>query len=269
MKRIVFQLSVLLAVISLSFCSQADKKNPLNDPAIPPAEKKLRQDIADHPDSLLLKENLIQYFCDNNNYGMAVTETDRAIARDSNNGRLWYIKATLLSQMGDTSKAITAWEQVIKYDPSPANLIALATLYAFTKNSMAMALGDILFTDPRANARSQALFIKGLYLNNTGQYEVAIQFFDQCIQLDYTNQFAYREKAICLYELGQYEASLKVLELALTINKNNEEAYYWVGRSMEKLGHKDEAIAAYQAALELAPDFVEAKDALAKLGVKL
>ena len=40
-----------------------------------------------------------------------------------------------------------------------------------------------------------------------------------------------------------------------------------MGRCFEKLGNKEEAIENYKQALVLSPDYVEAKDALAKLGV--
>ena len=68
---------------------------------------------------------------------------------------------------------------------------------------------------------------------------------------------------ICL----QYVDALKVLELSLVIKKTNEEAYYWMGRCFEKLDKKEQAIQNYQLALQMAPDYIEAKDALGKLGV--
>lgn len=79
---------------------------------------------------------------------------------------------------------------------------------------------------------------------------------------------AYREKAMALYDLGQYNESLAVFEKALTIKNNYEEGYYFRGKVLEKLNRRDEAIESYQQALLLDPSYIEAKDALSRLGIK-
>ncbi|MFM2359909.1 MAG: hypothetical protein RLY16_1902 [Bacteroidota bacterium] len=264
---------LLVFILATAFIACKSKKDAataaLDDASMPADERKIRLEIIQYPDSMELKQNLIKYFVDNGNYGTAIAETDNLIRKDSTNGQLWYIKAMLLSRNQDTAKAITAWEQVIRYDPRPENLIALGTLYAFTKNPLAVTMSDILSGTPNNMARSQALFIKGLYFSNIGDHVTAVAIFEECLKLDYNNLFAYREKAISLYELGQYLEALKVLELSINISKTNEENFYWAGRCFEKLNRKEEAIQNYEMALQLAPDYIEAKDALAKLGVKL
>ena len=61
---------------------------------------------------------------------------------------------------------------------------------------------------------------------------------------------------------------LLVLEKAVKLNNSFEEGYYYMGRCFEKLNRKEDAIESYQTALIYAPDFSEAKEALANLGVK-
>ena len=263
--KIVRNLLIAITAMLLVSCHQGDQ-SAKND--IPEAEKKLRDDISKNPDSLLLTENLIQYFRENGNYGTALSEIDHAIQKDTTNARWWFIKATLLSENQDTTKAIAAWEKLIQLDPQPINLISLGVLYAYAGNPMALGITDLLLHMPDAKAASQAVFIKGLYYKNIKDFEAAALLFDQCIQIDYTNIYAYREKASGLYELGRYEEAIKLLEVAIKVNKNNEEIYYWLGRCLEKTNNKDLAIKSYQAALELVPDYVEAKDAMAKLGVQ-
>ena len=253
-----------LSCIFFSCSNHSDSDEIKND--IPAEEKQLREKIAEYPDSLLLKEKLIQYFRDNSNYGQAVAEVDYALKKDNNSERLWYIKATLLSENDDTLQAIKAWEKTIAISPNPEYLLAVGTLYAFTKNPAALSVADSLML-PGVQAKNQALFIKGLYYNSTGDKVKAIQFFDTCISMDYTNTLAYREKAIAEYDLGKYTDALKTLQLALVVKKTYDEAYYWMGRCFEKLGKKEEAINNYKQALVLSPDYMEAKDALAKLGV--
>ncbi len=234
---------------------------------MPEKEKQLREQISQYPDSLVLKENLVQYFRDNGNYSQAIAETDKALVKDSASERLLYMKATLYSENDDTLNAIKAWERLIKVRPDPEYLMSLGTLYAFSKDPLALAMGDLLMSPAGGNAQYQGLFIKGLYCNSIGDKKNAVVFFDNCISIDYTNVMAYREKAIAEYDLGQYVDALKTLELALALKKDYDEAYYWAGRCYEKLGKKEEAVENYKMALQLSPDYVEAKDALGKMGV--
>jgi tetratricopeptide (TPR) repeat protein len=127
-------------------------------------------------------------------------------------------------------------------------------------------MADILMAYGPASTY-QGLFIKGLYYNTAGDKPRAQAFFNECISMDYTNTLAYREKAIAEYDMGDYAAAIKTLEVALQVKKTYDEAYYWMGRCYEKLGKKEDAVEFYRTALQLSPDYIEAKDALAKLGV--
>lgn len=132
---------------------------------------------------------------------------------------------------------------------------------------MALEMADALLMAPKANAQLQALFVKGLYYSTTGNKTKAIDFFNKCLSIDYSFLFAYREKAICFYDMGKYLEALKVLELSLAVKRTNEEAYYWMGRCFEKLNKKEEAIQNYRLALQFDPEYIEAKDALGKMGI--
>jgi tetratricopeptide (TPR) repeat protein len=233
---------------------------------MPEQEKKLRDEIEQHPDSLLLKENLIQYFRENSNYGQAIGEAGNALKKDSSNERLWYIKATLHAENDDTLQAINAFENAVRIKSRPEYIMSLGTLYAFSKNPLAIAMADLLMAGGAAG-QYNSLFIKGLYHSSTGDKTTAAAFFDNCISLDYTNTLAYREKAVCQYDAGKYLDALKTLELAVTVKKTYDEAYYWMGRCYEKLERKKEAMENYQLALQIDPNYIEAKDALAKMGV--
>jgi tetratricopeptide (TPR) repeat protein len=52
------------------------------------------------------------------------------------------------------------------------------------------------------------------------------------------------------------------------LQNNFDEGYYFKGKCYEKLGMIPQAIEAYQTALMYDPNYIEARDALGKLGVK-
>ena len=263
MKRNIF---FVFAMLFFSCNNNNDTTGNNSRTEIPAEEKQLREAITEHPDSLVLTENLVQYFRNNENYSQAIAETEKALQKDSINEKLWYMKATLLSENDDTTKAIAAWEKIIKISPRPEYLMSLGTLYAFTKDPLALAMGDLLMS-PMGKSVNQGLFIKGLYYTNIGDKINAIAFFDKCLSLDYTNLLAYREKAMAEYDLGKYLEALKTLDLSLAVKKTYDEAYYWMGRCYEKLGKKEEAVDNYKMALQISPDYVEPKDALGKMGI--
>jgi tetratricopeptide (TPR) repeat protein len=221
--------------------------------------------IAKYPDSLLLIEKLIQYYRDNGNYDSALAITNNTIIRAPDIDGLWNIKATLHFENGDTSNAIRSFEKAIQIFPLPQYIISLGTIYAQTQDPKAFQMADALVSADKAKASKEAFFIKGLYYNYTNDKKKAIALFDSCIRLDYTYMFAYREKAIALYDRGKYDEAIKVLERAVTIQNNFDEGYYWMGNCYKKLNKKEEAIKSYNTALMYDKDFIEARDALKTL----
>ena len=259
---------IVLVLVVLAACNNKGEKQPNVPIVIADTEQIMKDIILQFPDSLLLKEKLIQYYRENSSYDKAIAATNETLQKDSLNPRLWDIKATLYFENGDTLNAIKSFEKAIQILPDPGYIMSLGSLYAQTKNARALDMAEILLQDKNANAEKEAFFLKGLYFNYTGDKARAISFFDKCLLLDYTFMFGYREKAIALYDLGKYEEAIKVLDKAVTLQNNFDEGYYWRGRCLEKLNKPNEAIEEYRTALMYSPDFVEAKEALSKLEPK-
>lgn len=259
---------VILGVIAgcVYSCSSGENEPPVKQ--FISQEQELKNLVAKYPDSLLLTENLIEYYSNKGSYDTAINVTVTAIKKDSGNVELWDIMGTLQYQNGDTLKAIEAYETAINIYPLPEYIISLGTLYAQTKNPKALVMADALLIANKAKAKREAMFIKGLYYTYASDKKKALLFFDSCISNDYTYMYAYREKAIILYDEGKYEEALTVLTRAVTIQNSFDEGYYWLGRTYEKLDDVQKAKENYQMALLYDKNFIEAKEALAKLEAK-
>ena len=268
MKLILSYLSLLIIIISCNNQDHAKQKTENSSETAPAREQILQDSIFKFPELLLLKEELIQFYRDSAEYDKAIATTDEALQKDSTNARLWDIIATLHFENEDTLNAITAFEIALKLNPSPRYLILLGSLYAQTKNARALMIADALSKTKLPETEKEAFFIKGLYYNFTGNKINAIVFFDKCLNIDNRHMFAYREKGIALYDMGKYEDAITVLDKAVTLQNNFDEGYYWLGRCLEKLNRPNDAIEEYKTALLYSPDYVEAKEALARLGVK-
>lgn len=261
-KRLV--LVILFAGAILGSCQTPEEKIH-NVEAIENSTMRLKQEIKDYPDSLQLIEKLIQLYRDAGKYDTAILITENAIKRDSQVAQLWDINGTLHYENGDTINSIKSFEKAIEIYPLPEYIISLGTLYAQTRNSKALALADALIIGDKSKAQKEAIFIKGLYYNYSGNKKSALSYFDSCLRMDYTYMFAYREKAIVLYESGKFEEALKVLTMAVTVQNNFDEGYYWMGLCYEKLNKTQDAIQSYKTALMYDKDYIEAKDALKRL----
>lgn len=126
-------------------------------------------------------------------------------------------------------------------------------------------IADELLHTNKTKSGKDAYFIKGLYYNYTNAPQKAIAFLDSCLNLDFTYMYAYREKAIALYDQTKYADALTVLKRAVTIQNNFDEGYFWMGKCYEKLNRNEDAIQSYQTALLYDKDYTEARAALEKL----
>ena len=256
--------TVYFAALFLFFSCTNEKKEPKISHHSNSLES-LKKAVTNHPDSLLLVHDLIEQFRNEGHYDSAVALTDQQIQKDSGNAYLWHIKATLYFENDDTLEAIDALKHAIDIYPLPEYLAALGTIYAEIKNRNALAIADELIQLNTDKSSKHAFFIKGLYYNFSNKPDSAILFLDRSLQLDYTYMYAYREKAIALYQLQKYEEAINVLRRAVTLQNNFDEAYFWMGKSYEKLDQKQDAILCYQNALLYDKDYMEAKEAMERL----
>lgn len=265
-----YTLTILACMIFFIACNDQDHTEKKSDQPVQANQRELAliDSVRQFPDSLLLKEQLIQFYRDRGDYDKAIEATRKAIAQDSLNDRLWEIKATLFYENEDTADAIAAMNRAADINPSPAYIIPLGSMYAQIRDKKALDVADYLLQARVVDTDKEAFFIKGLYHNYTGDKNKAIGFFNRCLDMDYTYMYAYREKAIALYDLGKYDDAITVLDKAVTLRNNFDEGYYWLGRCLEKQNKTKEAVEEYRMALMYAPDYVEAKEALARLGAK-
>ncbi len=259
-----FYVSVMMTFLFVA-CNSGDKT--VNPPAASEqnAIQSIKNQIKEHPDSLMLKSNLIEAYRNQGYYDSAISIANQEIKKDSGSAYLWNIKASLYFENGDTMNAIGSLKRAIDIYPLPDYLVALGTVYAETKNPKSLNIANELLRVNKTKSGKDAYFIKGLYYNYINEPQKAISNLDSCLNLDFTYMYAYREKAIALYTEKKYGDAIKVLNRAVTIQNNFDEGYYWMGKCYEKLNKKDEAIQSYQSALLYDKDYIEARQALNRL----
>lgn len=255
---------IIIVIFFTASCSSNDKEiKPViyNHNSI----EAIKKEVQEHPDSLMLKVNLIEAYRNEGYYDSAISIASQELVKDSGSAYLWNIKATLYFENNDTINAINSLEHAINIYPLPDYLVALGTVYAEVKSKKALKIADELLRSNKIKSGKDAYFIKGIYYNYINETQKAIAYLDSCLSLDFTYMYAYREKAIALYNEKKYEDAIKVLKRAVTIQNNFDEGYFWMGKCYEKLNRKNDAIESYQTALLYDKDYIEARNALDRI----
>lgn len=261
--------SVLILFLVFIFACNSQQK----DNKIAPNKSKLPDEIAglaqlakQYPDSVGLHLRLINAMDSLGDFTPAIKELDALIKKDSSNFGLWFKKGQLSESAKDTAAALTSYNKAANIYASPDALLALANLYAETKNSKALELCQAV-ADLRMGRTYQAHcdFIAGVYFARIGNGSKAINLFKNCIANNYTYMEAYLETGFVYFDKKQYLEALKVFQTAVTVKNNFPDGYYWIAKTQEATNETNAAIENYEKALSLDPQLVEADQAIKRL----
>ena len=229
------------------------------------AVKLLKESIAKWPGNPNLHRRLSEIYTQMGDTKKAISQYDEWAQQDSLNFEVWYEKGVLLARLKDTPAAIQALEKSYKVQPINYNGLALASLYAASLNPKVITLCDELIRKDTTGILNDVLYLKGSYYSDTKQYAKAMEMFNECISHDWKFADAYIEKGIVLHDLKNYDSALKVFTMAATVANTNPDAWYWMARCYEALGKKDLARVNYQRALAIDKKFDEAREGLKRL----
>ncbi len=107
----------------------------------------------------------------------------------------------------------------------------------------------------------QTLYQEGVNKYEAGNYEGAVEDFNQAIALDPQNALAYNKRGDAYYRLGDYEQAQADSSQAILLNPQDVNAYFDRGFAFYGLGKYKKAIADYNQAIKL-----NSKDAYAYYG---
>ncbi len=243
-----------------------EQKNTKNATILPEEIARLDKLSKQFPDSVGLHMRLVNALDSLGDYSSALIELNTLIKNDSSNFGLWFKKAQLSEQLKDTTTAIRSYSRAANIYPSPDALLALANLFAETKNNKALELCQKV-SDLRMGRtyQSHCDFIAAVFYARTGNSARAIQLFTSCIANNYTYMEAYMEIGFIYYDKKQYSEALKTFQTAITVKYNYPDGYYWLGKTYEANKNSNAAIENYQKALSLDSKLVEAEQAINRI----
>ena len=147
---------------------------------------------------------------------------------------------------------------------SPEALIEKAD-EAYEEEDYQKALALLTEANAKDSNNPDILFKIAYILQKSGDNQEAIKYYKEVIELDKSNEFAHNSMASIYRENREFTSAKIQLKASLDIDDENPITYYNYGNLLVDMEHKEEAIEMYKRAIEINPEFTQAKEELEKL----
>ena len=112
---------------------------------------------------------------------------------------------------------------------------------------------------------TETLFKMGYTLGLQDRDDEALEYYKEALKLDKDNSYVHQAMASIYRKNGEYASAKLHLNSLVELDDSNPITYYNYGNLYADMEHMEEAKRMYLKALELNPDFKEAKEELEKL----
>jgi tetratricopeptide (TPR) repeat protein len=165
---------------------------------------------------------------------------------------------------GKTEDAIGAFQAAVERDPDMAEAwVILGDLMDRTNNPLAEQYFDnAVRVDPNNVAAWHA---KAYFLQNNERIDEALDIYKRIHSINPQYPEAYLNSAILHLYRDSIDAAEKELNILQQVDPTNAAAWFYKGKVYQFRGQKAEAKAAFEQALALDPDYLQATDALNEL----
>lgn len=110
------------------------------------------------------------------------------------------------------------------------------------------------------DAKIDSLIKLGIQLHDIGEYEAAIEKYDEALKIDKNNITALGEKALSYSAMHDYNATIKICKKAIKIDSGSKDlafVYTSYANALDKLKKPQEALKIYDEGLKTFPDFYQ------------
>ncbi|QOP44275.1 tetratricopeptide repeat protein [Sulfurimonas sediminis] len=111
----------------------------------------------------------------------------------------------------------------------------------------------------------ETLFKMGYTLAQQNRDDEAMEYYKEALELDPNNTYIHQAMASLYRKAGEYASARNHLNKSLEIDATNPITYYNYGNLLVDMKHFDEAKGMYEKAIQLDPEFKEAKEELKKI----
>ncbi len=151
------------------------------------------------------------------------------------------------------------------FSPFDAEALIEKADTAFEEGDMQKALALLSEANAKEGGNPDVLFKIGYILQQLGDNDAALSNYKEALEHDKKNEYIHNSMASIYRANGEYTSAKMHLRESLAIDDENAITYYNFGNLLVDMEKPDEAKEMYKKALEINPDFNEAKEELDKL----
>jgi tetratricopeptide (TPR) repeat protein len=133
---------------------------------------------------------------------------------------------------------------------------------ALRNNDLDKALAIYSEANIKSPNSSETLFKMGYTLGLQNRDDEALEYYKEALALDKNNASIHQAMASIHRKLGEFASAKISLNASIEIDDSNPITYYNYGNLLQDMKHYEEAREMYAKAIELNPDFEEAKQEL-------
>jgi tetratricopeptide (TPR) repeat protein len=174
------------------------------------------------------------------------------------------LQVVSLKEQKDTVKAIQILDQILLNDPNNYDATMQKALFLLEKepNTASQYIDKALVIDEFS---AEALYAKALLKQRSSQYADAEILYNRVIKINPAHVFAHYNLAVVEALFENNDAVVELCSRVLDLEPSNYKALTLRGYAFEQIGNKKAARKDYQAALDIKPDYNQAKQYLKEL----
>ena len=172
---------------------------------------------------------------------------------------------TLQDPQGESEKDLSESKTRDAFSPfSPEALVEKADK-AYEEQDLQKAVALLTEASAKDSENADILFKLGYILQQLGNDDEALERYKESLEIDKENEFVHNAIASVYRKNSEYASAKLHLHASLELDDKNPVTYYNFGNLLVDMQKNSEAVEMYKKALELNPDFSEAKEELQKL----
>lgn len=228
------------------------------------ALKAMEKVVALHPTRIpsLLKLAEFQYIL--KQYNESIFTCNEILAVDQLEPEAYFMLGMNFRALNDMERSKNAFQTAVENDPELIDAwLMLGSIHELENDPKAIVFYDnALLVAPES---IEALHAKAFYLQNHKQIPEAIELYKKINLIDVQYPDAYLNSGLLYLELDSLGQAFEQFNILVSTDVTNPLGYFYRGYTYEQGGEMEKAKSDYKQALQLAPEFEEARKALEEL----
>jgi len=151
------------------------------------------------------------------------------------------------------------------FSPFDPEALVIKADEAYEEKDFQKAVALLIEADAKQPNNQDILFKIGYILQQLGDNNEAMNYYKKALEIDKNDEFIHNSMASIYRANSEFVSARMHLNDSLAIDDANPMTYYNYGNLLVDMEHYEEAKTMYEKALELNPEFTQAKDELGKL----